>query len=362
MTKSLIIFITLAFFAIACNQPRRSQAQTVNSEIVVEQEENTIIEKIVGENSEIEYLCRRKLRIFGFTHVPRSVSEDKNVVLVSLSDIDPLCRIIDPLTYTIKRFYFSNCEEQKNRHFFELNAEYRRQFFERTGVSETDYVFVYDYVADVLLVFPVKELSVFALIDWIRSRDTPPHPICDYHIGFLVNSADLTELGNYFNALVYIGKAHPFIRKGLQEIVWEKINSEDFPVDRAQIDAQSVIYDFFRGYDYFINSYAPRENYMSEWKQFRLYVQDWYASWEGDAVRHLLIFNTKNNELIVERIFRALGEHEWLTSLNGQQIGYLFQNRPPVIFQFDSISGWCTYFIFLDPAMDDLHVMCDNRW
>ena len=111
--------------------------------------------------------------------------------------------------------------------------------------------------------------------------------------------------------------------------------------------------------------------YFSDWEHFRFYTQHWNRDWseitdnlfrEETGFRHLLIFDTRNDELIDERFFWGSGEYAWLESLNRQRIGYLFQNKPPVIFQFDNIAGWCTYFIFLEPTMDDFHVMCDNRW
>ena len=340
--KTIILFSIFAFFALSCNQPTRAQAQTADNEIevVCEKTEKTVeeivYEEIIFQNDEIEKPRTNELRIF----IGSS--------FVSLSDID---RNLDSHTY------FSDREVEDGRVFI-LSAEYRRQFLERTGISETDSVFLFDHFDDILFVFPVSDLDVFAALEVWAYPYNQPHPQYRYHIGFRMNE----ELFGR-SRLVYVGKTHPFVRGGLTQMMWEEISSDDFPLDKAQLDT-----DFFGRYHL-----IGGEAYMFEWEHFRYYLQDLRWAWghrEGEEKVwsihnwHLLVFDTRNNELVVERTFHlderggGLTESEARRWIQGQT-GYLFQNQPPIIFGLDDIG--CTRFIFLDPTVDDLWVLCDNR-
>ena len=380
MKKTTLLLITLAFFATSCNQATRRQAQTTNNETVAEQKENIANEKtetafheityaeIISQNDEIKNLCTSDLRIFNLWR------EDRGTSLVSLSEIDRLSEHPDSLAIPDL-----NGWEWEDMRFFELNAEYRRRFLERTGVSEADSVFVYDFVHNALIAFGVGELSVFAQLefwsDWQPRCYSPPCPQYRYHIGFAIDNDVLPTTSSRF--LIYVGKAHPFVRGRIETVTWERISSDDFPVDRAQLDALE---------DWQVPYYVRGDAYVLEWKHFRFYAQDWIddrwgrgrvESWEfytedwvgyGERFvtylaignRHLLVFNTKNDKLIAEGVSFYSGEVQYLRSLHNSRewIGYWFQNRPPAIFYSDT---WGTSFMFLDPAMDNLRVLCDSR-
>ena len=368
MKKTTIIFIISALFAISCNQTRR-QAETANYETVCEKTEgNNIIDEIVCENGKAKYLCTRKLYLFSLIDVLCEARAIRDIRFVPLPTF-----VRFPTFYNADNVYFSDWEQQTNQKFFELNAEYRRQLLERNGISETDTLFVYDYVANALLAFPVNELDVFAHLIWHYDRDTPPHPIWNYQIGLGIDSDRLSDF--HWNPLVYIGQSHPFVRGGLVPIVWERISPDDFPINKTQLglDSLNVAFRHWLYHPLIVNS-KPGYAFVFEWHHYRYYMQVWgvyVERWNNEFVRvgaHLLVFNTKNNELIVERSFREeefigltsmiIKGYEEERDISSQWTGYLFRSKPPVVFQFES--GWlCTYFIFLDPAMEDIEVVCE---
>ena len=344
MKKTIIILFSI--FAIFCNQQTKAA------------------------NNETEYLCTRELRIFPIIDVSCEARAIRDIRFVTL-----------PFFKNTDGAYFSDWEQHESQQFFELNAEYRRRLFEQTSISETDTVFIYDYVADVLLAFPVNKLGAFAHLIWHYQHDTPPHSMRSYEVGVGIDSDKLPDFhwSSLRSSLVYIGQTHPFIRGGLTPIVWERINSDDFPIHKTQLGLDSL-HTAFRHFGYY-NRIAYSANsqrgdaFLFEWQHYRYYLQIWKVNIErtnrsffSRVGAHLLVFNTKNNKLVVERTFREddfigltsmiIKGYEEERDISSQWTGYLFRNKPPVVFQFES--GWlCTYFIFLDPTVSDIEVMCN---
>ena len=327
---TLTLLITFAFLALFCNQ----QAKAANG----------------------EYQGTGRLNIFSFHW-----QSNEYISLVSLSSIDPICWVLYP-DEERNIVYFSDREQHEDNRFFELSAEYRRQFFERTNISETDSVFLFDYMNDILSVFSVNELPVVAFLQQVPLCSDKP-TLCDYHIGFAINNDDLLQFPEYDfsigrSVLIYVGKTHPFVRGGLTPIVWEQINDENFPADRAQLDFEAD---------------ETHSTYLFVWNQYRLYLQERSNDtrhWLESESRHLLVFDKNNDKLVLEKMFyggyfgfEALlvkGYEEYVHNIPKPAIGYLFQDRPPVMLHFDFI--WCEYFIFLDPTTNNFWVLCDDRF
>ena len=375
MKKTTLILLGIfAFFALSCNQPTRAQVQTADNEIEVVCEKNETEElfcEIVYKNSETEYRCTNDLNIFSLWR-----NTERGISLVSFSQIDRLSMHPDSLAIPD----LSDWEWEKYR-FFELDAEYRRRFLERTGVSETDSLFVFDYTNDILLTFSVRELSVFAQLQFWSDRPSrsphSPHPHSQYHfhIGFGIHNDDLSAIRS--PSLVYVGKMHPFVRNGMQQIVWERIDLDDFPMERAQLITVDSVFFALDPAISFVHNSVRGEAHTFEWKHFRFFIQDWrlpneweveYAgrNWIIERV-HLLVFNQKNDELVIEEFFcsderHVLFERNIPRWIGGRWIGYLFQNKPPVVADFSDFIGGDARYIFLDPTMGDFLILCDNRY
>ena len=361
MKKNAIIFIVLALIISSCNK---------RVEIVAE-----------------EPLCTSSLNLFTLRNVNdilRLWDEPEFVdkgVFISLSDIHELIRHPDSLAIPASNsgidwrgrwspdlkgeelFLFFN--EMDERQFFHLDEEYRRRFLERTKISETDIVFLYNYADDALLAFPVNELNVAVV-----ARHFPHTCQYNYRIGFHMDRVLLYEsdesndfdLWEFERVLVYIGQAHPFARGGMREIQWRRIPTEDFPIAKSNIetDNERILY---------LLEYGRRSAraYLYEFENFILFSQDILRFWSAHnrwnpAALHLLIIDTEIDSVVVERVI----PNGWGWYGRGTRIGNLFRNAPPVALGFwwpdwRTPSDLCPFIMFLDAEIADVYIRCDNQ-
>ena len=342
-------------------------------------------------------LCTNTLNLFAVRDVTRILDTRDGVdrgVLISLSDIDRLSHHPDSLavpefvsSVDYRRWNTGALSEEEwhilrkdmlKREFMILDAEYRKRFLERTGISEIDTVFVYHYAGDVLLAIPVNELNVAAVSRW-----WPNASQYDFHIGFHKDSLVFCELSSkdrfvycevssvyYYwslnNALVYVGQTHPFARGGMREIRWERIPAEDFPLEKSTIEADDerilrlLEWEAIRNYD---NAYRYKfEHFTLFLQDFARYCGDFWG-WRIRAATHLLIIDTRTDSVVVDRLIgaergSALSDWDW--------VGRLFRNAPPVALNFSEIHCWfpnsnyCPVIMFLDAKVDDVYIRCDN--
>ena len=315
-------------------------------------------------------------------------------VLISLSDIDRLSNHSDSLAVSkfvsevdYRRWRTGTLSEEERdifrnetleSKFMILDAEYRRRFLERTGISETDTAFVYYFAGDVLLAIPVSELNVAAVRRW-----WPNISQYDFHIGFHREGFVFCELSPndklvfcellsvyYYwslnDVLVYVGQTHPFARGGMRIIRWEQIPAEDFPLEKSTIEADDerilrlLEWGAIRNYDYV---------YRYKFEHFTLFLQGFarYSvswRWHIRGATHLLIIDTKTDSVVVDRL---IGTERGSALLDWNWVGHLFRNAPPVALNFSEIHGWfpnsnyCPFIMFLDAEIDDVYIKCDNR-
>ena len=288
---------------------------------------------------------------------------DRDVGLITLSDIYPLSGHPDSLAIPDLSDY-----KKENIEYIKLSSEYRNRFLSKTKISETDSVFVYDYFNDVLLSFPVKNLDVVAYLNAYKRADDcfpgsynyyRPYNQDDYMIGFEIDRSLLTGLYKHFiNTLVCVGKENPFVQGQMKPIVWKKIDSNDFPVAKAEFQFANItkgdVYLYESGeFQYFIHDFVRTNGWISE-------------------VRHLLIIDKKNEKRVVERVFYE-SEGTSLVPLSleidwnaeylyiPQWTGYLFKNKPPVVFYFVDESDSCSHITQIDSTEGDIWISCDNR-
>jgi hypothetical protein len=276
---------------------------------------------------------------------------NKKVGFISLSDIYPLSENQDSLA-------IPNIENLDNNtiQYFKLNSTYRKRLLSKTNISETDSVFIYDYFKDVLLSFSVNKLNAVACLNvYMDIKDCPCNQI-DYMIGFEVANNSLNRLGEYFSdALVFIGKENPFTRGQMKPIIWKKIKTEKFPLEKSQLtEVQKKCKN---------QNAIKGQAYLSETDKYHIFIQDYILSNTNMVLedRHLIVFDKKLESIVHETLFSS-SEGSSISLIGDQWTGSLFKNKPDVIFGFEDVSFGCPTIDFIN-SKDNIYVQinCDNR-
>jgi hypothetical protein len=270
-----------------------------------------------------------------------------STTFISLSEIYPLSEHPDSLA--IPDFSNIEMEAAPNYNYFKLDSNYRKRFFEETKISESDKVFIYDYVDDKLITISVKNLTVIACI-------TPygaswPYTQYDYMIGLEMNKKLPLNFYKHFSySIAYIGKESPFIRNQLKSMNWTKMESNDFP--SKEMPAYNISY---------AGNCIAGNVYSSEIDNLHYFVQDLYRLADGFvAVKRLIVIDKKTKNKICEKLFYA-GESASFAPLDNQWTGLLIKNKPPIIFGFQYYSFGCPGITFLSNTENDIYIYCDNR-
>ena len=360
-----IILLAFMLIATSCNQTARSEAETEEPLCIKSLNLFTlhIVNELLNRQGEPEWLSRGAFipltDIHPFSNHPDSLAIPE---FVSSVDWHNLLRNVsrdDPAYEDFRIFQ----QEMREREVLKLDIEYRRRFLERTNIAETDTVFFYNYVTDVLVAIPVNEFEVVGVDRWL-----PNTTQWDFYFGF--HSSYRCEFGEIWDShsgfdrvLVYVGNTHPFARGGLRAIRWQNIPAEDFPLEKSNIetDNERVLY---------LMEYGVREDraFRYEFEHFVLFSQHFMCflsfsnRWEVRAM-HLLIIDTKTDSVVAERVIDD-GFGGMLTLVGF--IGYLFRNAPPVALDFWIVaqrnrSNSCPFILFLDAEVDDIYIRCDNR-
>lgn len=287
---------------------------------------------------------------------------NKKVGFISLSDIYPLSEHPDSLAIPS----LENVDNQ-NLQYFKLNSTYRKRFLSKTNISETDSVFIYDYSTDALLSFSVKKLNVVAYLNIYMDIKDCPCSQYDYMIGFEVAKSNLIGLGKYYSdALVFIGKENPFTQGQMKPLIWQKIKTEKFPLQKSNLTNTQKQYkhkDAIKG-----------QAYLYETEIYQVFIQDYTEPNNLAQVqdRHLIIIDKQSGNVINETMFNN-SEGTSVTPLNyginnpsfadlkEQWIGKLFKNKPEVIFGFEWVSFGCPGIIYINSQDKYIQINCDNR-
>jgi len=243
--------------------------------------------------------------------------------------------------------------------YFTLDPEYRKRFLHQLHFSETDSVFVYNYAADRLRSFTVKDLDVAASLSLYTDTESWPYSQYDYMIGLEISSSYLKGFGEYFSeTLVYVGKENPFVRGKLKPVRWKKMKSGEVPSE------PSVFVDTSQQ-----GEYTTGDACKYEAEGYRYIVRDLLRD-NQVAARRLVVTDLKTNETVCEKIY-YVDEGSSLTPLNfikpdynkeiNQWTGNLFKNKPPVIFGFQYHSFGCPGIAFLKQSEKEIYINCDNR-
>jgi hypothetical protein len=170
-------------------------------------------------------------------------------------------------------------------------------------------------------------------------------------IGFEIGKEALSDFDKYFaHAFVYIGKENPFVQEKLKQILWEKIEPENFPLAKVSVKVN----DYFNHIEYLIGG-----TYKYEAEGLQYYTQELV---NGDRVfaKRLVIINTLTQEKVFENIYYS-GEGSSFAPLDNQWTGKLFKNKPQVIFGFQWQSFGCPKITFINSSEKEIYINCDNR-
>lgn len=253
--------------------------------------------------------------------------------------------------------------EIKDFRYIRLDSAYRDRFLLRTNVSETNRVFIYDYAADMLKSFSVKELKVVAYLNIYTSPEECPCPQYYYMMGLEIDVKLLEGFEKNFNhTLVYVGENNPFVRRQLKPMIWEKTESKYFPYPATKSDSIKHSH----GYGVF----AFGNTYKFESEGFQFFIQDFVEGNDQFKARLLVVIRSETKEIVCEK-FYSDSEGTGLAPLQlgnagstygvEQWTGKLFKNKPPVVFGFEYHSFGCPAISFLDKSENDMYIKCDNR-
>ncbi len=297
-------------------------------------------------------LCSSSAQNFSIYDVDLYETEAKDsFAFISLSDNYLVSEHPDSLTIPPSKNHLQT---------FKLDGKYRKQFLYKTKIKETDNVYVYDYYKDKLVILKVSKLEAYACLNVYSSADEGPFPDYYYMIGFKIDKMHFKESDKYYsNSLVYFGKENPFARGGVNPVIWKKITANEFPALDLTPENQKLIQG---------QRYTLGDTWRSEADGFNYFLRDIVAD-NRIFARWLLVFNSKSNTLILDRMF-VDSEGTMQTTLNYSDIEYpsvnqfagkLFKNKPPVVFGFEYVSFGCPGITFLSASETDLYINCDNR-
>lgn len=369
MKRILINLVIITFTTLSCSENKSGSTKTDSIEIENENKTDTQNAKLETSDTfipnnypdqENQLIYVKDLDLFWIRDLEESTT--KKVGFISLSDIYPLSEHPDSLAIPS----LENVDNQ-NLQYFKLNSIYRKRFLSKTNISETDSVFIYDYSTDALLSFSVKKLNVVAYLNIYMDIKDCPCSQYDYMIGFEVTKSNLNGIGKYFSdALVFVGKENPFTRRQMKAIVWKKIKTEKFPIEKSKLTNTQKQYkhkDAIKG-----------QAYLYETDIYQIYLQDYTEPNNSTQVqdRHLMVIDNQSGKMINETIF-SNSEGSSVTPLNfginnagypdlkEQWVGKLLKDKPDVIFGFEWVSFGCPSIFYINSQDKYIQINCDNR-
>lgn len=152
-----------------------------------------------------------------FTLHEGSKSDTENVIFTSLSEIynlnyDPDKDDKEALTLFSEDSYYGYS-------YTVLKSIYRQRFLSRTGILETDSIFIYDYITNNMFSLLVKDANVIAILNPYNNPKEGPFPEYYYMLGFEINKNMLQKFDISYEAFVCIGKSNPLVIGQMKPIV-----------------------------------------------------------------------------------------------------------------------------------------------
>lgn len=272
--------------------------------------------------------------------------DDQEKGFVSISDSYWLSQHEDSLAIPETKYMHIDSAE-----YLQLSTPYRERFFKRTRISEEDQLFIYDYSKGIFVALDVRELNVVALLSTYTSKRDWPYSQEDYRIGFEIDTVQLEGMNRYYPySLVAVGRENPFSLKGLQKVVWKKIDATQVPTG---LQSRQTVHQIEN--QGFLNTNC----WTYETAAYIYYLEDFQKEKWGEAKR-LMVVEKGTGEKIHEGTFFT-SEGTSFAPMDNQWTGQLFKNQPPVIFGFQWDSFDCPGISFLSLENKVIRINCDNR-
>ncbi|AXR69855.1 hypothetical protein DPV73_14055 [Leptospira mayottensis] len=163
--------------------------------------------------------------------------------------------------------------------------------------------------------------------------------------------------------MVFVGRENPFTQGQMKPIVWQKIKTKKFPIEKSNLSEEKKRYK---------NKNAIKEQtYLYETNTYQIFIKD-YTEPNDRRVqdRHLIVIDKKKDSAVLERMFSERREGTAIASLNfgidypevpnskNQWIGKLFKDKPEVIFGFEWNDFSCPVIYFVNPQDKDVTINC----
>ncbi len=349
------VFAIAAFIWVSCNNPPPTK-NTIKNDTIKEPSTSHTKNVIIDSFPIINELTINNLPTQ--VNVPLLFwlrgQESKSRAFISLSDIHRLSYSDHPDSLSLPPLENKEIEPSK---YIVLSGKYRNRLLKRTGLSEEDSVFVYDYSINKLMSCAIKNLRAAAWInDYASDRDWP-FSESDYMFGFEVMKKDLKGFKDtYYEVLVAVSRENPFTGQQLIPIKWNRIKAKDFPAIELKDEYKKYIPNLTK-----FNMYSYKTDSLI------FCVQDYDGIKRSGSFRRLLAVQEGTHQLIREMIFTE-SEGTSLSELNGlfenddiQWMGNLFKNTPPIVLGFEWVSFGCPSISIIDTTNRDIFINCDNR-
>lgn len=243
-------------------------------------------------------------------------------------------------------------------YYHQLSPKNRKIFFERINISNSDQLYLYNYVEDTLITREVKNLKLIAKLSAYGFVGSSPSKHV-FMIGFVVKGDFFINWETpYSNTLVCIGNKNPFITGKLKRMKWKKTERRTFPYDPEYKSVRD-----------WLKKYCREESFKFETEKFEYYLQNLYLydSLNNSRLeaRHLVVKGKKTNAIVFNKVYMD-GEAASLSAIGlkakpQQWTGKLFKNKPPVVFNFLYYTFGCPSIYFLTKEEDSRRILCDNR-
>ncbi len=247
--------------------------------------------------------------------------------------------------------------EFSNDNYHELKGENRDRFLGALKIQETDFLFVNNLNLNKIKSFKVSQLKLTAFLSPYRPDITVHN--WDYLIGFELGSVQMPfNPPDIYGQTIFscVGAKNPFNQGKAEPMKWKKVNQSEFIWKLEKDETPKHMLDI-----------KYKSVYKFKWSKLNYYVREIYA---GDFLYgyYLVVTKSKSGEKVNSMLFFE-SEGTYLQPLNGQKnssgdlqfTGYIFKDKPPIIYGFQSNSFGCPYISFADDTDNYLWLKCDNR-
>lgn len=345
----MFIIAALLCGLISCNPPKSKQAEVATENKEATEPVIAIAEEVTGNSLLEEFGVEDEYREYDYA--PPSVNLFRlgetakgGKFFSSLSDIYNYEEGVQIIPDT-KGWSAEKLE------YFPLNGAYRDLFLKTTQIAETDSVFIYNFVENLLIGFEVKDLQLIAHLSFYESP-TDDLTQDSYYIGF---EFDLKNSGlkDVYTSYVYVGKENPFLRGQMKLMKWKEVDANSFPSRKME-----------KSYAELLQNAQKDKTYLYEDGEFQYFIQTYKE--EYTEYRRLIVLSQKNEKKLMLDRFLGRMEGSSPSPLNNEEYSYqwagrLLKGEPPVVLGIEDISFGCEKLLVLDGSGREIFIQCDNR-